>query len=576
MRNFTCALFLWLTAFTHTEASDRWLDVWDNLISNSPVIIQATAEKEVKSFVRLLASDPLGVVCDFPARTYLAAQIEGFDFNALIAKCAELNEFIQKVPFEKLSLVFASEEISAPASIMGHAFLQVDGTDKSGAQKSYAISYLTFLDSFNVPYLTYSLLIGGANGFLTLGRSETEIAKYVNYAKRTVWSLPLDKTGRDLTFLQLYIWELRQNTPDYYFVTFNCATLLDHLLAITDDSRVVGRSTFLTPRVLFKRYSKGKEKLISVHPSVDWILRSMGAAISINKAAYIRENIISSDTSWLETETNPGRLLFASSYAEKLRRSQKISDESAIRQISAVGVRLNDLGINPDEFYVQNYKNPIHTSVPSSLYTGLVNRETNRIFLGYRPVAKDLMVSGGQYFSQQESILGLMEVSIAPDTNNFRLEKLVLASMKSLTPTTDYAPSSSFAFDLKAERDDNDKLTSRLHGLWGQSREISSDVMGYVLFGGGIGSKPGEDKHSYAASEIGLFLELIMKSRARLAHEVVAWGFNRNKVIEKQTIEFQKDFGLSSSISTSWTKSVRRYASEKDTEVFEVTISKYF
>lgn len=50
--------------------------------------------------------------------------------------CSDVREFRAKAPAEQISLVFASEDLARPASMMGHAFLELAGRARSGNELS--------------------------------------------------------------------------------------------------------------------------------------------------------------------------------------------------------------------------------------------------------------------------------------------------------------------------------------------------------------------------------------------------------------------------------------------------------
>ena len=212
-----CASLFWhystlLTAPLQAADLNDWYNLKTDQISQADLLTQLITGDEQSA-------------CLYPAKTYLLAKAHNLDFETLISDCTELNEFREKVPFQQLTLVFASEEITSPASTMGHVFLQIDGVDKSGVEKSYALAYLTDLGTKNPLTLGYSILFSGRRGFVTLGATQREIAKYVDISKRTVWTVPIEIDAVQLTFMQLYIWELKLHTPDYLFIDFNLCYL---------------------------------------------------------------------------------------------------------------------------------------------------------------------------------------------------------------------------------------------------------------------------------------------------------------------------------------------------------------
>ena len=147
-------------------------------------------------------------VCNFPARAHIVARATGRDPSALLSDCGELQEFLARVPFDRLSLVFASEQLNAPASIMGHSFLKMEGLNEDAENVSYAISFFTNINTFNLPGLLTSILFTGRDGHVALGPYEQMIIDYVDVGERSIWEVEIEMTAESRLLTQLHIWEI--------------------------------------------------------------------------------------------------------------------------------------------------------------------------------------------------------------------------------------------------------------------------------------------------------------------------------------------------------------------------------
>lgn len=565
------SLFVFVAASAQAATPDMWLKLKSRFGEPSSV----SGDLSKSEFLTLLKQKPKLYACDFPARTYLISQEYNLDFENLIQSCSGLQEFRDKVPFETLSLVFASEEITSPASVMGHIFLQIDGVDKNGQSKSYAISFLTDLDTINLAALTYSILISGRQGYITLGAAQTEIAKYVDFSKRTVWSVPLDVNASTLKFIQLYVWELKTQTPDYLFIDFNCATFIQHLLDFSNTKKEKYIEGFVTPRELFKHYAVGKEDTITVYPSVDWMIRSLKDHRQVNYEDIVQK-LADQDSTWLGTNASPKDLLFAIHYTEKKRRNGQISDTEGLARLNSLQKELASRGFDKHQFYVDNFKSPIATLPPQKLSIMVSHQDkSDSIIFGYRPASKDMLDNGTEYFTLQESVLGYVEASVNVASSAAKLEKLKVFSMASFDPFTFVDPKPSFKVDFTFRRNLNTEKSLTFKGMVGLSVQPFDDVTGYFLIGAGAGGHSQFKKNGLITYRAGVYFDLIGDSRLNAFFETFMWGEDEKEKIT--TAQFQKSIGLKHSLSLSYSAEHSNFKeNHSQLQSFIVGVHKYF
>src|SRR5690606_22751605 len=157
----------------------------------------------------------------------------GYPENPLTS-CESLQEFKKRAPFERVYLIFASENISIPSSMMGHVYLKFSGKNKEKKDLQHAISFYTDVDGFNCAKLVVESLILGKKGYYSLSPSEPIKEKYILQEGRNVWEFELNLTNYERNLLQYHLFELKRIKLTYHFHTYNCATLIENILFVTN------------------------------------------------------------------------------------------------------------------------------------------------------------------------------------------------------------------------------------------------------------------------------------------------------------------------------------------------------
>lgn len=107
-------------------------------------------EELLQTIAYLYGPQSAEAVCRFPAR-YAWLQAEAGLPLLPLDHCTELQELMTRAPADTLSLVFASENLSQPSSMMGHLFLKTSGHTADGRKVEHAISFFTDAGTINLP-----------------------------------------------------------------------------------------------------------------------------------------------------------------------------------------------------------------------------------------------------------------------------------------------------------------------------------------------------------------------------------------------------------------------------------------
>lgn len=567
------ALFLsGLLLFGSVQAAESER-LWHQLLSSGGLNKAHLISQE--AFRRLIVSkSETSAACNFPARTYLAFNNIKL-FEQAIAHCDDLNEFRRRVPFQELSLVFAAEDIASPASNMGHVFLQVSGNDAEGNRKSYGISYLTEI-SGNPVSLSYSLFFGGRRGGVTLGPASQEITKYVDLSKRTVWITPIGASDINLEFMQLYLWELRQNTPKYLFVQFNCATFIHHLISVSSQRPNEKLPIFQTPRELFNSFVNEQDPDVQIYPSVDWFLDALRHEGEKEYAAWLAsaDNNLGTESN---ADLNTSSLLFASNFTEKLRRQNKLDNKLALQRLAYFQQELDARKGEAESLFAENVPRPSSFFRPNKLSLGVRANEKNDAFLlKYRPAAVDVYSFQPLSFGVQENVLANSTWSFGERTGSIRLEQAEVFSMGSLRPWSKANPAYSFRTRLAFDRLPDGKKQTTFTYKGGISRRLLNDVLFYALAGGGIGKKQGTASSGVGLIEYGLKLNLLADFSLMAIRGFDYWGFEQGQRETQDRVIVQRKLSRGYSIDVSYESSKNKLSHSSTVERFNLSLARYF
>ena len=175
------------------------------------------------------------VRCRHPARwTYLsrALGIRAHDLPPI--QCKSLDEFLGRLRYDRVSLVFSNYFMNNPASLFGHSFLKLHRVRGKGeADQPLLDDVVNFSAAVDDDYsLLYPFkgLLGGYWGFFSLFPYHRKIQEYNNFESRDLWEFDLKLTPDEVQRLELMVWELGGARISYYYVHQNCSYVMLSLL----------------------------------------------------------------------------------------------------------------------------------------------------------------------------------------------------------------------------------------------------------------------------------------------------------------------------------------------------------
>ncbi len=242
--------------------------------------------------------------CRFPARLkWLGTKLNLKDLPKI--SCPDYEQWRQEVIVKDISVVFASNYLNNPASLFGHTFLRLHKKKRDSANQEYplldyALNFAANPTTQN-PFL-YSLygLIGKFKGTFSLMPYYIKVQEYNNVESRNLWEYLLPFSEDDIDSFLSSLWEVGNQTMDYYYFDENCSYILLMLLdASRSDIHLAEEfSTFVIPSDTIKSVIR------SLSPQPDFKVRPS----TLTKFQSILTHLTQKQRSWLNKAVSLGKL----------------------------------------------------------------------------------------------------------------------------------------------------------------------------------------------------------------------------------------------------------------------------
>ncbi len=464
-------------------------------------------------------------ICKYPAR-YLWLKEELPNNNFKEFNCPKFQNYVEKTNPKDIELIFASENVTSPSSMMGHVFFKLKSKEEDNKIKQNSVSFFTVIDTFNIPLLITKSTITGMKGFFILNPYNQQISKYLYEEKRSIWEYKLKLTEFQKKLIYYHFWELKDIDMTYYFTGFNCATMIDDILSITDENYINENSLWVTPKDVIKNANKNNlienTKMI---PSIEWELNMLSENINSEKKNEIldlfndkRFNALKEFTYSEDLKSKDLEKEFILTYAKYIYLNKNtISDEEYLYILNVVK-HSEDFTID-----IKKYKNPLKTFDDTQISLAyLKNDDKNSLGLSFLGASNTIFDDNREYFS--ESSLKIGEINLLLDKDNIHLNSMNIYDMKSLIPWNNITKEFSKEFRVSYEKHYDEKLDEinvlNISGGAGLSYKIHNDMLIYGL--GKIGTGINFEKaYPYTSVETGIIIYEILNMKTVLSHEFI-------------------------------------------------------
>lgn len=469
-------------------------------------------------------------ICKYPAR-YLWLKEELPNNNFKEFNCPKFQNYIFQTNPKDIELIFTSENIKNPSSMMGHVFFKLQSKeDRNNKTKQNAVSFFTVIDTFNIPLLIYKSTISGMKGYFILSPYKKQISTYINKEERNIWEYKLKLTPEQRKLIYYHFWELKDIDMTYYFTGFNCATMIDDILSLTKNNYMNENSLWVTPKDVIKNAEKNNLiEETNMIPSIEWELNMLAENINSTKIDEILSLFERKEFNKLKDFEQNLEKEFILTYSKYLfLNKNQITNEEYLFILNIVEHK-EDFAID-----IKKYKNPLKTFDDSQISLSyLRNENKNSLGLSFLGASNTIFDDNREYFS--ESSLKIGEFNFLLDKDNIHVNSINIYDMKSLIPwnniTNEFSKEFRFSYEKHYDNNLDEINVLNISGGVGLSHKIHNDVLVYNLgkIGTGINFEKG---YPYTSFETGIIIYEILNMKTVLSHEFIYNQDNSNSMYQ--------------------------------------------
>lgn len=471
--------------------------------------------------------------CRFPARYLFLSKhfelpiIKNEDLT-FTKKCKEFDTYLKKVPYEELSLVYASEVLSSASSMMGHVFLKAAGQNDNGRDVSHSISFFTQYDTFNPFKLIYDGLIGGMDGFFMVHPFYNDLKRYSKDEQRNVFEYKIGFENYESKLVMMHIWELKGIEISYLFQSYNCATLTLYLLSLSDPELRNVERLFVSPADVVKAIEQQNLiEEVGVTLASKWSIKLLSQELGSSVSEEVESFLFHPNQVKRINEYIPHQRMLAIEYLQNLLKNkyiQTLVPNSNQKQLKHYLTNFSNRNTEAQVLSVdfRRYKNPIDSQQDSVFgATTLRENKIDYIDLSFLPASHYFRAKNEQFFSESELKIGELVLRINTESLALNIHELTLYSVTSLVPSTNLQPEWSGSFYLGYKQNYNNNLQQNgyvnISGGFGKTYKIQRDIMIYGMFDVGV-SLNLENQLLFVQPRIGGIVNLLGNLKLKVEH----------------------------------------------------------
>jgi len=544
------------------------------LLSHSNFSLDAELNATIDAFYGVRREQ---FVCRFPARYFWLKQYIPLP-EISYKGCDGLIEFEKKAPIDTISVVYVSENISQPSSMMGHLFLKISGKASQSQTIEHAISFYTDSKTVNIPKLMYDSMIKGKKGYFALSPYAEKVRGYIQEEQRNLWLFDLHLNDAQRRLIQLHLYELKQTEFEYFFQRYNCATVISFIVSLAIPELREPDGIWITPLDVIKKINllAGVQNT-HMEPSNRWALKMLQEHLpsaTVRKVKFAIEG----DFALPDAETDEQGFLIA----KMARDYNNFRFEGALinRDVwSTVNDKINAYDIDSDahQINLDAYKNPLKTPPDSQIWVGIAEQESNSYLrTGILPASHSLEDDNREYFGETGLHLASLAFLTRLDSGKTQLEHFELYKAESLIPYDSLTGGISGRFSLGVEPIYNSKLQSQqqvfIKGALGYTYGLTPDIDIYALAGTGL-ARMKDSGYLFVNPEVGIVVREVFDMKSILSATVRRGLFPESSGI--QEIGFTQAKYLNKSYALFFHAN-RALLADKQTSSYDLTLKNYF
>ena len=507
--------------------------------------------------------------CRFPARYRLMSTWYGNGFLPNLPLCKDYVEFLNRVPADTISLVYASENLVNPSSMMGHVMLAIEGKRDDGFLARHSVSFLTELNSVNPFSIVWDTLIKGKSGYF-LVKPLREHYKFYNLdEQRNVWRYILRLNDYQRALIQDHIWELKHPTIIYYFHKHNCATLIFDILKLPSPG--LHSSGWITPVDVTKSVNEfGLIESAEITPASKWKIKMLSEALPESSVDNVYDALYQGEP-WHRRTGEAGYI--EAELINTVVQYRHETDQFPISDIRNNEAEYKSKNMKNDYFIdLTNYKSPLRTPDDSQFSMGIYRANSDDWYsLRWLPADHGIDDNNHAYFGENELKLSEITININAETGHAHVHKFQLYSAMALTPSDKFTRGKSgyLRFGYYPQYDLLPELTHGVEvaGGLGTTYKVNQDVGAYAILGAGysLGDKQG----IFLEPELGAYFYLVGNIKSFIRYQP------RNYLDDKWLDKLQIIFSLDLGDSAVTFESTRYLTDDEDLQVYSLNWTKY-
>ncbi len=476
-------------------------------------------------------------ICKYPARYYFLSEYFRNTFQK--KECKAFSNYLKQTDVDSIKLVFTAGNVTDPSSMMGHVFFKLESKKEKKIVKENAVSFFTVIDTFNIPLLIAKSTFLGMKGYFILNPYQKQIYKYLYDENRSIWEYDLNLKDEEKKLLLYHFWELKDIDITYLFTGFNCATMVDDILAILKPN-YKDKSFWITPKDVIKNAQKNKIiKGFKMIPALKWELNMLKDNMNESTTQRIINLVNKKEFSLLQKYILLGdkkqvslKKYFLNVYIKYLFINSDTFGKKKFEKLQKIIGYNNDFVID-----IKDYKNPINTYNDSQVnFMFLKKNENNILRLSILPASNSLYDDNREYFSENSLKIG--ELNLLLESNKIDVESFNLYDMKLYIPWNNITNDLSKEFNLSYKKHKSDSFKDlnvlNISGSIGISNKLSEDITFFNMMSFGLGANF-EKIYPYASLKTGFTIYELYDMKSTFSFEKIYNQDNSDDTYNKIT-----------------------------------------
>lgn len=482
--------------------------------------------------------------CKFPARLlFITNELNIPDNEFPKINCPDFSAYKMKAPADNISLIYASENVKNPSSMMGHTFLKYSGKNYQKREVEHAITFYTVLDSINLLKLAYQNIFSGMEGLFALQPYKKIVQQYTDKENRNVWEYQLALSEYRRKLIYYHIWELKDIDMKYFFTSYNCSTVIYYTLSLANPKIYDDKKLWITPldtvKFLYKYDLIDKSELL---PSNEWLVKMLAEHLNdneINNVKGIVEHEKYNEVPSLDFYSL--KLLEAYSNVKYKEKDINIDEFKNLKQKIDISEKKD-----ANTFDISKYKTP--SKIPNERQFGVGYSNVNEdeyLKLSFLPASHLLNDYNSEYFGESE--LKIFNLSVLLNKNNIELEEFTLYGMKSYIPYDTLTNDLSYQLELAVKKEYSEDMsyvnTVKIDGGIGADFLLGNDINLFAILNLGVGYNKNDNAHLFFNPQIGGMIYELFNMKSLVYYQPLF--INDKKVYDKYVFNhniFFKDY----------------------------------